>query len=170
MKQLPRFVMPLSGLAVLAAITLTGCSSTTVNETQLPKISLGQSQAPTTNPPETPSSLPKTVSDAYAELEMEDQSGDGLSVEIHEVRLSVGTGLLVIMDSQGKVLGSIEVALNTQPVGVLLNSPIGQSQMLYAQIFLDDGDGEFDSNLDAPILDEDGDLAREGFGYVLSQG
>ena len=166
--QLPRFVTPLSGLAVLAALTLTGCSSVSVNEIELPTISLGQAQQPTTSPSENPSTPPKTVSDAYAELEMEDQSGDGFSVEIDEVRLSVGTGLLVITDSQGQVLGSSKVTLNTQPVTVLLTTPIGQSQKTYAQIFLDDGDGEFDLNLDTPILDEDGDLARESFDYEFS--
>ena len=170
--QLPRFATPLSGLAVLAVLTLTSCTSATVDEIELPTISLGQGQQPTTTPSESPSenpsTPPKTVSDAYAELEMEDQSGDGFSVEIDEVRLSVGTGLLVITDSQGQVLGSSKVTLNTQPVTVLLTTPIGQSQKTYAQIYLDDGDGEFDLNLDTPILDEDGDLARESFDYEFS--
>ncbi|MSZ19978.1 MAG: hypothetical protein F2609_04105 [Actinobacteria bacterium] len=101
---------------------------------------------------------------------MEDQAGDGLSVEIEEVRLSLGKGILVIFDNQGQVLGSSQVMVKTQPVAITLTSPIQRSQKLVAQLFLDNGNGSFDQDLDTPILDHDGDLARESFEYKLSQG
>jgi len=53
---------------------------------------------------------------------------------------------------------------------VQLNPPILKSQKLIAQLFLDNGNGIYDVDQDIPILDHDGDLAREDFDYKLNQG
>lgn len=185
----PRSASILSALGLVTALLVTGCSTIAAPDFELPSISLGESPIPSVSPspdqtaqpdqskPTTsesptaePTREPERVSDGFAELDMEDQAGDGLSVEIEEVRLSLGKGILVIFDNQGQVLGSSQVMVKTQPVAITLTSPIQRSQKLVAQLFLDNGNGSFDQDLDTPILDHDGDLARESFEYKLSQG
>lgn len=182
----------MSAILLLTSLFVTGCSLTATPEIELPSISLGETSTPTTSPSPEPAATPgksdlvagtqklqanpteeseeqDEISDGFAELEIEDQSGSGLFIEIEEVRLSLGKGILVIFDHQGQVLGSAQVTVKTQPVAVQLSSPIRKTQKLVAQLFLDNGSGTFESDLDTPILDHDGDLARESFEYKLSQ-
>jgi hypothetical protein len=183
----------MSGILLLTSLLVTGCSLTATPEIELPSISLGETSTPSPSPtPETTPEPSKSdaaegtskpqahstkeseeqedeISDGFAELEIEDQSGSGLSIDIEEVRLSLGKGILVIFDPKGQVLGSAQVTVKTQPVAVQLVSPIRKNQKLVAQLFLDNGNGAFDADLDTPILDHDGDLARESFDYKLSQ-
>jgi hypothetical protein len=161
-------------ILVTALALLTGCSAIAPEEVDLPVVSLSGTPNPTTSPSASPSNTSPEkedeVSDGFAELEIEDQGGDGSSVEIEEVRQSLGNAVLVIFDTQRKVLGSSPVTVRSQPVAVQLNSPILKSQKLIAQLFLDNGNGTYDLDQDTPILDHDGDLAREDFEYKLSQG
>lgn len=170
---------------VATSALLTGCSAITTEEVDLPVVSLSSTPMPSASQSEAPSAEPgednsnkgsaesstedeNEVSDGFAELEIEDQSGDGFEVEIEEVRQSLGNAILVIFDSQGQVLGSSPVTIRTQPVAVQLDQPILKSQKLIAQLFLDNGNERYDPDQDTPILDHDGDLAREGFEYKLS--
>ena len=193
MHKRPSGTTAMSGILLLTSLLVTGCSLTATPEIELPSISLGETSSPSPSPtkettPEPGKSDPAKgtqkpevnstkepeeqeddISDGFAELEIEDQSGSGLSIDIEEVRLSLGKGILVIFDPKGQVLGSAQVTVKTQPVAVQLVSPIRKTQKLVAQLFLDNGNGAFDADLDTPILDHDGDLARESFDYKLSQ-
>ena len=187
-------ITAMPGILLLTSLLATGCSFEATPEIQLRSISLGESPSsspspkpdttsepakpdsskstskPQVNPTTEPKDQEEEISDGFAELEIEDQSGSGLSIELEEVRLSLGKGILVIFDSQGQVLGFSQVTVKTQPVAIQFSSPIRKSQKLVAQLFLDNGNGTFDSDLDTPILDHDGDLARQSFEYKLSQG
>lgn len=110
------------------------------------------------------------ISDGFAELEIEDQTGDGTAVSIEEARQSLGNALLVVFDSTGKVLGTGFVRINAQPVSIGLEPPLLETQKLMAQLFLDNGNRSYDPGTDTPILDHDGDLVRETFDYILSNG
>ena len=178
----PALTSAMSLILIAASAMLAGCSAITTEDIDLPVVSLSGSPKPTATPSQqssaSPSATPSNssleqedeVSDGFAELEIEDQSGDGSSVEIEDVRQSLGNAILVIFDTQGKVLGSSPVTVRTQPVAVQLNPPILKSQKLIAQLFLDNGNGVYDVDQDIPILDHDGDLAREDFDYKLNQG
>jgi len=184
MQKISRGTTAVSATFLISSLLLTGCSLSSNPEIELPSIALGETSIPTpsesasanessgpqVNSTTEPDEPEEKISDGFAELEIEDQSGSGLSVVIEEVRLSLGRGILVIFDSEGQVLGSALVTVKTQPVAVQLSSPILKTQKLVAQLFLDSGNGLFESDLDAPILDHDGDLARESFDYKLSQG
>ena len=187
-----KFASAMSLALVATSALLSGCSAISPPELDLPVVSLSGTPTPSASQSENspvepgednsangtpkPSVSPSKsstenedeVSDGFAELEIEDQSGDGSSVEIEEVRQSLGNAILVIFDSQGRVLGSSPVTVRTQPVAVELNSPISRSQKLFAQLFLDNGNEKYDPDQDTPILDHDGDLARESFEYKLS--
>jgi hypothetical protein len=113
--------------------------------------------------------LANQVSDSFAELEIEDQAGNGQSVELDEVRLSLGLGFLVITNQEGSVLGYATVTPDSQPVSVSLTSKVTSSQELIGLLFLDDGDGEFSSQIDPKILGDEGEPVEEDFDYAYRQ-
>ena len=113
-------------------------------------------------------SEPGTVFD-YGELEIEDQSGDGTSVRISEVSTSLASGLIVISNRSGDVLGTAKVSSAVQPVTVELTSPISSSQELFAKLYADNGNGEFDSS-DLEVFEGDEDYLEpieEDFDYEV---
>lgn len=113
----------------------------------------------------TPSALGATVMDAGAELEVEDQSGDGTGVRVEQVRLSNGSGHLAVQTRDGQVLGSAPVTSGSQPVTIALAPPVTGSGELLAVLHLDDGDGAFDPTADPVVVDEDGERESEDFDY-----
>jgi len=60
------------------------------------------------------------------------------------------------------------VTPQSQPVTVRLNSPVTTSQELHATLYLDNGDGVFELDLDLPILGEEGKLVHETFYYKVN--
>lgn len=107
--------------------------------------------------------------DRYAEIEIEDQIGDGQSVLVDEIHISVGNCFLVFTDSTGAVIASTLVTTQSQPVVVKLESPVKQSQWIDAELHLDNGDGKFDPEQDVPLVDDEGEPVDEDFFYRLSQ-
>ena len=107
----------------------------------------------------------ETVTDAGAELEVEDQSGDGRGVQVESVRLSNGAGHVAVQTRDGQVLGSAPVTQGSQPVTISLDPPVTGSGELLAVLYADDGDGAFDPARDALVLDDDGEREAEDFDY-----
>lgn len=133
-----------------------------------PQHSQGPSQEPSTSPSESESSSDEYAQDRYAEIDIEDQSGDGVMVQIEEIRISGSNSFLVIYDNNGLVLASALVTPQSQPVTIKLQVPITESQELEAVLYLDDGDGLFDLNKDFPILDYEQELVHEDFYYRVN--
>ena len=109
--------------------------------------------------------LPQTPSDSEfvfddAELEIEDQRGDGTSVLIEEVRTNLQAGLIVIFDRSGNYLGSAPASASVQPVSIKLESPVTRSQELIGQLFADNGNGFFDPS-DLPVSEPEEDQSDE---------
>lgn len=105
-----------------------------------------------------------------AELEIEDQSGDGSSVQIQEVETSLQTGLLVIFDKSGAYLGAAKVSSTVQPVSIELENPINSSQELIGQLFADNGNGVYDS-MDLEVIEayeEEREIIYEDFEYEMN--
>lgn len=107
-----------------------------------------------------------TVVDDTAEIDVEDQRGDGSSVRVDEVRFSTGTGIVGIYDAGLKLLGWSVVKSGVKPVTVELDRTLGSSQELLAVLHRDDGDGQLGSG--DPVVVEEGEQVSEDFDYVLN--
>ncbi|GAA4412782.1 hypothetical protein GCM10023168_34980 [Fodinibacter luteus] len=188
----PTPALRLAALALVgpAALGLTGCGSEPGPESVGAPITLSSTPVgpgssttePTAKPTASPSTaastaapggaapVPTLVRDDRADVDAEDQGGDGRSVRVSEVRLSVGTGHVVVVDPRTRqVLGSATVSSGTtRGVTVPLADPVTRSGELVVLLHTDDGDGRFDPATDGPVVDDD-DLepVDEDFDYRL---
>lgn len=151
---------------IVTSLTLSGCAQTVNSTVDLPNIDLGSTGTPI--PSESPTFATGTFSDAFAELEMEDQSGDGTRVSIEEVRIAFQLGFIGVFDLEGNLLGFAKVTDQSQPVSVKLDKAINSSTTLLAKLYADNGDGTFDPSADLPVLDDDREMVIEDFDYRLS--
>lgn len=118
--------------------------------------------------PEATAPMPTNpAADSIADLEVDDQWGNGTEVTVTSVMLGRGPAWLVISDLGGNVLGTKQVSPRTQPVTVQLQPPVTMSQELIASLYLDDGDGRFDTQSDTMMVDEEAETVTEDFDYVV---
>lgn len=103
------------------------------------------------------------VFDKNAEIEISDQSGDGKSIVIKEVEVSIDNLWLVISTSSGLTLATVMTTTQFKPVTVSLFRTVTSSQKLIARLYRDDGDGLFERLQDAPVFEEPGELVEEDF-------
>ena len=159
--------MGVKKLAIFAAtLLLSGCAASAADpQLGFTKIDLQNPQASPTQSPVEPDQDFDYAIDARAEIEIDDQTGDGRSVMIEEIRVGREGTFLVIYDGSGLVLGTTEVSPQSQPVTVELAVELETSQELQATLYLDNGDGVFDLNSDRPLLDYEGELIHEDFYY-----
>ena len=150
-------------MAAVAALTVAACSSgadPVGDQTAVASdpIVLPEASSPTpTNP----------AADTIADLEVDDQLGDGTEVTVTSLVLGRGPAWLVVSDLGGNVLGVKKVSPRTQPVTVPLQPPVTVSQELIATLHLDDGDGRFDPQRDTRMVDEEAETVSEDFDYVV---
>lgn len=151
------------GLAGAGVFALAACgSSTPASDTT----SVAPSDAIVL--PETPAPAPTNpAADSVADLEVDDQLGNGRSVTVTSVILGRGPAWLTISDLGGNTLGVKEVSPRAQPVTVKLQPPVTMSQELVATLYLDDGDGSFDAERDTLMVDEEGEPVSEDFDYIV---
>ena len=154
---------------LVPALILSGCTaSTNTSSLTFERITLGaQSPQSSVSPTSSTSAQPQVI-DSVAELEIEDQSGDGKTIRIQEVRVGRNGTFLVIYDSQGVVLASGLVSPQSQIVNLVLDVPISISQELQAVFYVDDGDGIFELDEDSPVYEEPGELVHEDFQYLVT--
>lgn len=159
--------MGVKKLAIFAAtLLLSGCAVSQADpQLSFTKIDLQNPQASPTQKPAEPDQDFDYAVDARAEIEIDDQVGNGRSVMIEEIRVGREGTFLVIYDGSGLVLGTTEVSPQSQPVTVELAVELERSQELQATLYLDNGDGVFDLNTDLPLLDYEGELIHEDFYY-----
>lgn len=155
------------GLAAVSVVTvtLTGCGSDRGPVTAGAAIVLASPAAPATTLPATPPATPPPpgtpVIDRRAELDIDDQAGDGRRVRVRAVRTSLPMARLVIMDARGAVLGSDVVTPGVQVVTVRLDRPVRASGELVARLVTGTPERM------APIHDGDGEPEEEDFDYRL---
>jgi hypothetical protein len=186
---LPRVVA-----AVAAATLLAGCASGTQELGSEPAVSLAPAASGAPVPQEASSAPPAppagagasqdddaddvipvgaaTVLDTTAEVEVEDQAGDGRSVEVEQVRPGAEPGFVVVYDAGRVVLGSAYLSTGVRALAMELDTPVRAGQQLVAALFRDDGDGTFDPRTDRLVVEEDdddpdGEPVTEDFDYVL---
>lgn len=184
-----------ASLVAAAALLLAGCGSDSPDETTEPGLALPSASAADPSTP-VPSTSPQpldddqddpddvaddaddaadhalvvgpagTVADERAELDVEDQRGDGRSVVVEEVAFTGSEALVGIFDAGGNVIGSVLVEAGTPSVTIELDRRIESSQRLIAALLRDaNGNGEID---DAdPVLAEEGEPVIEDFDFIV---
>jgi len=170
----------LVGLALAFPLLLTGCASDSTRQIEplTSAIQLGTtsensatpSPMPTATASASPSQSPtesQMVFDRDAEIEIEDQTGSGQTVIIEEFEVGIDNLWLVIQDESGQVLHAQLTNTSFKPVTLTLNRAITKSQELFASLYLDDGDGMFESSKDLPVYEEPGELVGEDFEYSI---
>ncbi len=152
-------------VAALGLVLLTGCS-VQANQPELgfSNITLDGQSRPAVTPSQIPEDSDYAV-DSRADIDIEDQQGDGNSVVIEELKVGRDNTFLVIYDTTGLVLASAKASPQSQPVQVSLDIPVTVSQELEAALYLDDGDGVFSLQLDRPLVDYEGEIVHEDFYY-----
>lgn len=110
----------------------------------------------------------RSVVDESADLDVEDQVGDGRQVRLDGVRAGSAAGFVAVYDAGWTLLGTTSVAPGVQPVTLTLTQSVRSSQELLAVLHRDDGDGTFDASTD-PVVIADGEPVAEDFDYILGQ-
>jgi hypothetical protein len=108
----------------------------------------------------------RTVIDESADLDVEDQFGDGRQVRLDGVRAGSAAGFVAVYDAGWTRLGTTSVAPGVQAVTLTLTKPVRSSQELLAVLHRDDGDGTFDVATD-PVVVADAEPVAEDFDDVL---
>jgi hypothetical protein len=153
-----------TALAVLGAsalLALTACSQ------DLPDQGIAPAAADAATP-----TLPAggEVQDNGAELDLEDQSGDGSAVVVEEVGLSAGPGLVVVTRAGSTApIGAAEVSDGgARDLTVVLSERLTGDEKVRAVLYVDvDEDGSFDPARDSVVVDEEGDVEADEADYRL---
>lgn len=110
-----------------------------------------------------------SVTDPLADLDIDDQVGDGRSVVIESVDTDLPAVHIVIETREGIVLGSDLRTAGLQPVTLSLDQPVPEPTELVGRMLADDGDGILDVGADRPVIDDEGEQVAEDFDYVFTQ-
>lgn len=150
-------------VAGLVGVAVAGCTSqsaTPADEGQNAPVQLNTDRQAT----ETAVSSPR---DPKADIDVDDQSGDGGEVTIESVTTSIPKGFVVITDENGRILGVSEVTPGIQPVTIRLDNPVPSTQELVASLRQDDGDGRLDVETDELVFDDENEVVLEDFDYLV---
>ena len=171
--KITRFVIAVGAIAFLAGCT----QSLPENQLDFDVVDLGSSATESsiskpggeteTNEPESEPGQEYAV-DKNAEIDIEDQLGDGKIVAIEEIRVGRSSAFLVIYNQEGLVLGKSLVSPQSQPVNIKLQIPLVASAQLEAVLYLDNGDGSLNLSEDLPLVDNEGELVHEDFSYQVT--
>jgi hypothetical protein len=104
-----------------------------------------------------------------ADLDIDDQVGNGRSVVIEAVDTDLPAVHIVIETRDGLVLGSDMRTAGLQPVTLRLNEPVPEPMELVGRMLADDGDGILELGADRPVIDDEGEQVAEDFDYVFTQ-
>ncbi len=154
--------------SVIGAITLSGCGADAGEAAPVDSAPIVIGDSPRVASPDVDSRTLMAV-DPRADLDIDDQYGDGRSVVIDSVRVTRDDVYLVILDERGSILGAKPVPPGVQPVQIDLDRRIETSGDYYGVLVLDDGDARIDLATDRPLLDDDDDddIIEEDFEYYL---
>ena len=110
---------------------------------------------------------PPPVTDPRADLDIDDQVGDGLTVVMEAVDTDLTVVHIAIETADGVLLGSDLRTEGLQPVTVRLDQPVPGPMELVGRMLSDDGDGILELGVDRPVIDEEGEQVAEDFDYVF---
>lgn len=107
-------------------------------------------------------------SDPAADLDIDDQVGDGRSVVIEAVDTDLRAVHIVIETRDGQILGSDLRTAGLQPVTLRLDQVVSEPTELVGRMLADDGDGILEVGVDRPVIDDEGEQVAEDFDYVFT--
>jgi hypothetical protein len=109
--------------------------------------------------------VPAPFRDDDAEVEAENQTGDGRTVRIAEVQLTRTDGFVAVYTAdREQLLGVAAVkrsADDDRPVTVRLNPPLTATSQLLVELHADNGNGRFDPEADPRVAGDDDDNELE---------
>jgi hypothetical protein len=158
----------------VAAVALAGCGSgvdAAPDGADLSPVVVDLAGAAPSAAPAAGSSVavdPTSLTDPRADLDIDDQVGDGSSVVIESVDTDLPAVHVVIMGEDGSVLGSVLRTAGLQPVTLRLDRPVPGPTELMGRMLADDGDGILELGVDRPVIDDEGEQVAEDFDYVFS--
>ena len=158
-----------------AAVVLAGCSSVAdvaPKGTDLAPIVVtfpSSGMTPSTSAGSVTGDESSPVTDLLADLDIDDQVGNGRSVVIEAVDTDLPAVHIVIETRDGLVLGSDMRTAGLQPVTLRLNEPVPEPMELVGRMLADDGDGILELGADRPVIDDEGEQVAEDFDYVFTQ-
>jgi hypothetical protein len=103
-----------------------------------------------------------------ADLDIDDQVGDGRSVVIEAVDTDLRAVHIVIETRDGQILGSDLRTAGLQPVTLRLDQVVSEPTELVGRMLADDGDGILEVGVDRPVIDDEGEQVAEDFDYVFT--
>jgi hypothetical protein len=161
----------------VAAVALAGCASAVDVAPKGADVEPIVVTLPTGEPSASPSAVsvtggdePSSVTDPLADLDIDDQVGDGRNVVIESVDTDLPAVHIVIETREGLVLGSDLRTAGLQPVTLRLDQPVPEPTELVGRMLADDGDGILEIGADRPVIDDEGEQVAEDFDYVFTQG
>jgi hypothetical protein len=109
--------------------------------------------------------VPAPFRDDDAEIEAENQTGDGRTVRITEIQLSRADGFVAVYTAdREQLLGSAAVSRSTdddRPLTVRLDRPLTADAQLLVELHADNGNGRFDPETDPRVAGNDDDNELE---------
>jgi hypothetical protein len=159
--------------SLLAALMFASCSIHAAEPEGVPSeaISLvpnqnqnGPSLLPTSNPTSSQSPKENSLHDPSAEIEVEEQSGDGSRLMIDEIEFSLERVWLVIRSKSGEIFHSELLTYGAKRASIRLQKPL-MTGKYFVSLHSDDGDNEFNEAFEPIIRGEERELVREDFTY-----
>lgn len=148
---------------------LTSCATTSSTSLDLPTAAIKLDGNVVSSPSPSMSDKPlKPPSDPEAEIEIDDQSGDGTSLMIDEVEFSLNAVWLIIRSKQGELFHSELLTYGAKKASIQLMTPLKSGEYLVS-LHTDDGDGKFDSTKDLLIRGHEKEMAQEDFDYTRTR-
>jgi hypothetical protein len=114
---------------------------------------------------ESPSGPKKSPSDPEAEVDIDDQAGDGTLLMIDEIEFSLNSVWLVIRSKQGEIFHFELLMYGAKKASIQLMTPLMTGEYLVS-LHSDDGDGDFEISKDLLIRGHEREMAREDFEYT----
>jgi hypothetical protein len=124
--------------------------------------------SPTVSSAPADASVPEPVRDDDAEIEADNQSGDGRTVRIQEAQLSRAGFVAVYSADRDRLLGSAKIKRSSdddRPITVKLDPRLTSSARLVLVLHVDNGNGRFDPGEDPQVRaggDDDSDDGDDG--------
>ncbi len=100
-----------------------------------------------------------SIVDPRADLDIDDQRGDGSRVIVESLSASLQGVTLVLLDEKGRAVAEVPVSPGVQPVSIALDPPLNRSQELRGILTAPDGGGI--------LMDGDGEAVEEDFDYLI---
>jgi hypothetical protein len=159
--------------SILALLLVASCSVNAAEPDGIPSeaISLDSNQnpnnpslSPTSNSTSSQSPTVNPLYDPSAEIEVEEQSGDGSRLMIDEIEFSLERVWLVIRSKSGELFHAELLSYGAKRASIRLQKPLITGEYLVS-LHSDDGDDEFNEALEPILRGEERELAREDFEY-----